>query len=98
MPHPQPWQATNIQVADQTKEAKIMTTKPNNPTQNTANLPPDNPTRTVVHTRSDDHYTPHIGLVGDTYTILLKGKDTAGRYCLIDMHVPPGGGPPPHRH
>ena len=25
-------------------------------------------------------------------------KDTAGRYTLIDMHVPPGGGPPPHRH
>lgn len=39
-----------------------------------------------------------IGLVGDTYTILVSGSDTAGRYCLIDMHVPPGGGPPPHRH
>jgi quercetin dioxygenase-like cupin family protein len=36
--------------------------------------------------------------VGDTYTILLRGEDTAGRYTLIDMHVPPGGGPPPHRH
>jgi quercetin dioxygenase-like cupin family protein len=24
--------------------------------------------------------------------------DTAGRFTLIDMHVPPGGGPPPHRH
>jgi quercetin dioxygenase-like cupin family protein len=29
---------------------------------------------------------------------LLTGKDTAGRFCLIDMHIPPGGGPPPHRH
>jgi quercetin dioxygenase-like cupin family protein len=37
-------------------------------------------------------------LAGDTYTILLTGRDTAGRYCLIEMHVPPGGGPPPHRH
>jgi quercetin dioxygenase-like cupin family protein len=36
--------------------------------------------------------------VGDTYTILLSGNDTGGRFCLIDMHVPPGGGPPPHRH
>ena len=36
--------------------------------------------------------------MGDTYTILLTGDDTAGRYTLIDMHVPPGGGPPPHRH
>ena len=41
---------------------------------------------------------PHIGLVGDTYTILLSGKDTDGKYCLIDMHIPSGGGPPPHRH
>ena len=37
-------------------------------------------------------------MVGDTYTILVSGADTAGRYTLIDMHVPPGGGPPPHRH
>jgi len=28
----------------------------------------------------------------------LTGDDTNGRYCLIDMHIPPGGGPPPHRH
>ena len=41
---------------------------------------------------------PHIGLVGDTYTVLLSSDDTNGRYCLIDMHIPPGGGPPPHRH
>jgi len=27
----------------------------------------------------------------------ISGDDTKGRYCLIDMHVPPGGGPPPHR-
>ena len=37
-------------------------------------------------------------MVGDTYTILIAGSDTAGKYTLIDMHVPPGGGPPPHRH
>jgi quercetin dioxygenase-like cupin family protein len=77
-----------------------MTGKPSNPIQNPAKLPPDDPTRKLVHARSDDQNqnTPHIGLVGDTYTILLKGKDTAGRYCLIDMYIPPGGGPPPHRH
>jgi quercetin dioxygenase-like cupin family protein len=46
----------------------------------------------------DDPSVPHIGLVGDTYTVLVSGKDSAGRYCLIDMHVPPAGGPPPHRH
>jgi quercetin dioxygenase-like cupin family protein len=47
---------------------------------------------------NDAESLPHIGLVGDTYTILLTGDDTAGKYTLIDMFVPPGGGPPPHRH
>jgi len=46
----------------------------------------------------DDNGAQHLGVVGDTYTILLSGMDTAGRFTLIDMHVPPGGGPPPHRH
>ena len=48
--------------------------------------------------RTSDQALTHLGLVGDTYTILLTGDQTAGRYTLIDMHVPPGGGPPPHRH
>ena len=64
-----------------------------------APIPPDDPHRSLVLVRPDeDQNLPHIGLVGDTYTILLKGEDSAGRYCLIDMHIPPGGGPPPHRH
>lgn len=55
--------------------------------------------RNLALARPDrDPHLPHIGLVGDTYTILLTGEDTDGRYCLIDMHIPPGGGPPPHRH
>lgn len=61
-------------------------------------LPPDDRTRALVLASSDDASCPHIGMVGDTYTILLGGKDTAGRFCLIDMHIPPGGGPGPHRH
>ena len=28
----------------------------------------------------------------------MSGEQTDGRYCLIDMLVPDGGGPPPHRH
>jgi quercetin dioxygenase-like cupin family protein len=40
----------------------------------------------------------HISVVGDTYTILVSGAQTAGRYCLVDMLVPDGSGPPPHRH
>jgi quercetin dioxygenase-like cupin family protein len=61
-------------------------------------LPADDPKRQFVIANPDDPNRPHIGLTGDTYTVLLSGNDTAGRYCLIDMHVPPGGGPPPHRH
>src|SRR6266852_5467762 len=62
-------------------------------------IPPDDPQRNLALARpNQDKTLPHIGLVGDTYTILLTGEDTAGRYCLIDMLVPPGGGPPPHRH
>src|SRR5260370_30932987 len=62
-------------------------------------VPPDDPSRQLTVARPDrDQSLPHVGLVGDTYTILVSGADTAGRYTLIDMHVPPGGGPPPHRH
>ena len=62
-------------------------------------IPPDDLSRKLTIARPDDDQSlPHIGLVGDTYTILVAGQDTDGKYTLIDMHVPPGGGPPPHRH
>ena len=75
----------------------------NNSTSNTLQpaspIPPDDTQRSLTIARpNEDRSLPHIGLVGDTYTIVLSGKDTDGQYCLIDMHVPPGGGPPPHRH
>jgi len=60
------------------------------------NIPADDPQRSAAKSGSENGR--HIGIVGDTYTILISGKDTAGRFCLIDMFVPPGGGPPPHRH
>jgi len=40
----------------------------------------------------------HISVVGDTYRIIVSGKQSAGEYAIIDMQVPPGGGPPPHAH
>jgi quercetin dioxygenase-like cupin family protein len=62
-------------------------------------IPPDDPRRDLKVGRPEtDASLKHISLVGDTYTLLLTGADTNGRYCLIDMHIPPGGGPPPHRH
>ena len=80
-----------------TKEKQMPSTTDQG-TQETLSLPPDDLTRSLILASADDQNRPHIGLVGDTYTILLSGKDTAGRFCLIDMHIPPGGGPPPHRH
>ncbi len=62
-------------------------------------IPPDDPQRNLVIARPEkDQGLPRIGLAGGTYTILLTGNDTDGRYCLINMIIPPGGGPPPHRH
>lgn len=61
-------------------------------------IPEDDLTRKLVVAHRDDAAAEHIGVVGDTYTVLLDGAQTSGRFCLIDMHVPPGGGPGPHRH
>ena len=63
-----------------------------------AAIPPDDPGRRLVVADPDSPALPHVSVAGDTYTVLVSGKDSGGRYCLIDMHVPPGGGPPPHRH
>lgn len=57
---------------------------------------PEKKSRACAPERGPDLAPPRV--VGDTYTILLTGDDTAGRYTLIDMYVPAGGGPPPHRH
>lgn len=62
-------------------------------------IPPDDPRRELTLARPDDDAgLQHLAVAGDTYTVLLSGRDTAGRFTIIDMHVPPGGGPPPHRH
>jgi quercetin dioxygenase-like cupin family protein len=67
--------------------------------QNFPPIPPDDLKRSLILAQADhDEELPHIGLVGDTYTILLSGEDTAGQFCVIDMHIPSQGGPPPHRH
>jgi quercetin dioxygenase-like cupin family protein len=67
--------------------------------QSISPIPADNLLRKLtVADYNKDNSLRHLSIVGDTYTILLSGDDTDGRYCLIDMHVPQGGGPPPHRH
>lgn len=61
-------------------------------------IPADDPSRSLSVVNPDDPGLDHIAVVGDTYTVLLSGADTAGRYCLIDMAIPHCGGPGPHRH
>ena len=64
-------------------------------TQSGASIPADDLSRDLAIAQPNtDGSLAHIGLAGDTYTILLTGKDTAGRFFLIDMRIPPGGGPP----
>jgi len=71
----------------------------NVPSAKAPGIPDDDLQRELVVARPEtDESLPHLGVVGDTYTILLSGEDTAGRLSLIDMYVPLGGGPPPHRH
>ena len=67
-------------------------------TQPGTGIPPDDANRKITLSNPDDPKLRHISVAGGTYTILVSGEQTGGRYCLIDMLVPPGGGPPPHRH
>jgi deazaflavin-dependent oxidoreductase (nitroreductase family) len=64
-----------------------------------APVPPDDLPRELTVARPDhDQSLPRIGLAGDAGLLLVTEEETAGKYTLIDVHVPPGGGPPPHRH
>jgi quercetin dioxygenase-like cupin family protein len=49
-------------------------------------------------TTVDNEHGQSISVVGDTYRILISGEQTNGNYAVIDMLVPPGGGPGPHAH
>jgi quercetin dioxygenase-like cupin family protein len=61
-------------------------------------LPDDDPSRTLTIAHVDAADAKTVAVAGGAYTVLLTGAQTAGRFSLIDMLVPPGGGPPLHRH
>jgi quercetin dioxygenase-like cupin family protein len=76
-----------------------MNDKSTSASQRASTIPSDDLRRKLTVARPDAKSDlPHLSIAGGTYTILVSGNDTAGRYCLIDMHIPPGEGPPPHRH
>ncbi len=64
----------------------------------TTTIAPDDPGRPLTVVAPDDPELEHVGVVGNTYTVLVSAEDTAGRYALLDMLIPAGGGPPLHRH
>ena len=58
---------------------------PNQP-RGSSSLPPDDLSRhlAIAHLGDEDSL-PHFGLVGDTYTITVAGKDTNDQFCVIDI-------------
>jgi len=49
-------------------------------------------------TTVDNGQGQSLSVVGDTYRIIIPGEQANGSYAVIDMLVPPGGGPGPHSH
>lgn len=49
-------------------------------------------------TTIDSYEGQSLSVVGDSYRILISGKQTDNSYAVIDMLIPPGGGPGPHAH
>jgi quercetin dioxygenase-like cupin family protein len=75
-----------------------MTTPTSSTNQPEAAIPPDDANRKLTVANPEDMTMRHISVACGIYTILVSDEETGGRYCLIDMLVPPGGGPSPHRH
>lgn len=46
----------------------------------------------------DNNEGERLGIAGGNYRIIISGEQTNGNYAVIEMTVPPGGGPPPHSH
>jgi quercetin dioxygenase-like cupin family protein len=67
-------------------------------TQPSSAIPPDDLSRELTVADPDGAGVRHVSVAGGVYTILVSGSETAERYCLVDMLVPDGGGPPAHRH
>jgi quercetin dioxygenase-like cupin family protein len=56
----------------------------------------ENSNRTVTAVGGQEGHG--LAVVGDSYRIVIGGKQTEGAYAVIEMLVPPGGGPGPHAH
>jgi quercetin dioxygenase-like cupin family protein len=41
---------------------------------------------------------PTGSVLGDAFKLLATGRETGGRYAVMEISCAPGGGPPPHIH
>ncbi|PJJ66379.1 cupin domain-containing protein [Chryseobacterium geocarposphaerae] len=46
----------------------------------------------------DEKSGKRLAVAGGNYRIVISGEETENRYAVIEMTVPPNGGPPPHFH
>lgn len=53
------------------------------------------PKNITIKTDSEGEF---LSIAGGRYRILVSGEETGGNYAVIEMNVPPGGGPNPHAH
>lgn len=74
-----------------------MTNTPSANSSSASSIPADDPARALRVANPDGADVPHISVAGGTYTVLVSGAQTAGRYCLVDMLVPAGGAAGPRR-
>ena len=44
------------------------------------------------------HAGDTVSVVGDRYTFLVTGTESAGTLAMMEFLVPPDHGPPPHVH
>ena len=56
--------------------------------QPTSPIPADDLNRQLTVADANGEELQRVSIVGNNYTILVSGAQTAGRYCLIDMLVP----------
>ncbi len=40
----------------------------------------------------------NLSVIGNTYRLLITGKQTGGAFSTMEFHIPPNGGPGPHSH
>ncbi|MBD1392004.1 cupin domain-containing protein [Mucilaginibacter glaciei] len=56
----------------------------------------ENPTHKLIVTTAQD--SESFSVMGGNYRVLISGKQTNGAFAVIEMLVPPNGGPGPHAH